>query len=141
MTDRELQDALRAALRRDPGIDAREIAVSVKGGVVTLKGDVKGYRQEAAAERLAFGLRGVRAVANDVNTYTWDAHPTDTEIAAAALSALPRRVDASNRAIAVSVSDGWVTLSGVVDSHAERVAAAHAAQELPGVRGVTDNLT
>ena len=141
MTDREIHDTLQKALDCDPGIDADQIVVTVHDNVVTLRGDVKNYRQKAAAERLAFGVPGVRAVANDVNTYTEDTRPTDTDSAHAALSALRENTVVPDERIAVSVSDRWVLLKGFVHSDYERTEAAHAVRELAGVRGVTNNLS
>lgn len=138
MTDKELHDRVQKAIDRDPGIDGRDIAVTVCDGIVTLLGDVKSYRQRAAAERLAFGVDGVRAVANDVNAYATGSRPTDTDLAGAALSAL-REVLPDDR-ITLSVTDGWIILNGPVNSDRERSAAGNALSNLPGVRGVSNNL-
>ena len=140
MTDKELHDSVEEALIGDPRIDAPDIAVSVHDGVVTLRGDVKSYRQRAAAERLAFGIEGVRAVANDVNTYSPDRAPSGTEIAEAAVSALRRNTGVPDVGITLSVSDGWVTLNGAVNSDDERSAAGIAVGGVPGVRGVSNDL-
>lgn len=48
-------------------------------------------------------------------------------------------VDAAG--IGVAVEDGAVTLSGEVDTYAERIAARHAARRVRGVRVVVDDLT
>lgn len=48
-------------------------------------------------------------------------------------------VDAAG--IGVSVENGTVTLSGEVDTHAERLAAKHAALRVRGVRALVDDLT
>lgn len=48
-------------------------------------------------------------------------------------------VDAAG--IGVAVADGTVTLSGEVDSYAERLAAKRAARRVRGVRTIVDNLT
>ena len=67
MTDRELQEHVQNALDWEPSIDAADIGVSAESGVVTLRGDVKSYAEKAAAERVALGVYGVKAVANDIN--------------------------------------------------------------------------
>lgn len=59
----------------------------------------------------------------------------DVDIARSALNAL----DSSD--IKVSVTNGWVTLGGSVASHDEKRAAEGAVIVLPGVRGVTNNVT
>jgi osmotically-inducible protein OsmY len=55
-------------------------------------------------------------------------------------AALQRRAHFDTKAITVAVSDGTVTLSGFVDSLAERDTIEHAAWNAPGVRKVVDNL-
>ncbi|CEG06746.1 Osmotically-inducible protein Y precursor [Afipia felis] len=48
------------------------------------------------------------------------------------------RVEASH--IGVAVKDGIVTLTGYVNSYAERVAAGHAAQRVKGVHGIAQDI-
>jgi osmotically-inducible protein OsmY len=43
--------------------------------------------------------------------------------------------------IGVAAKDGVVTLSGVVDSYAEKYAAEHAAQRVSGVKAIAEDLT
>jgi osmotically-inducible protein OsmY len=138
MSDKELHDRVREAIERDPGIDAMDIVVTVRDGIVILQGDVKSYRQRAAAERLAFGVEGVRAVANDVNAYSSGRRPSDPDIAAAALSALRQVVPGEE--IMLSVTDGWITLNGLVSADRARLAAGNALRNLSGVRGVSNSL-
>lgn len=138
MTDRDLQEHVQNALDWEPSIDAAEIGVSVDNGVVTLRGDVKTYAQKATAERVALGVYGVKAVANDVNVRLTDGQkPTDTDIAQAVVSALRWSTMVPDEDISVSVSNGWVTLKGQVGWEYQRAAAANAVRDLTGVRGVT----
>ena len=113
MTDRELQEHVQNALDWEPSIDAAEIGVSVDGGVVTLRGDIKSYSEKAAAERVALGVYGVKAVANDLNVRLGDGlKRTDTDIAQAVVSALRWNTMVPDDKITVAVSNGWVTLKG-----------------------------
>src|SRR3984957_21122087 len=52
-TDIELRRDVERALEWEPSIDAREIAVTVKNGVVTLTGHVCSCAEKCAAERVA----------------------------------------------------------------------------------------
>ena len=89
MTDRELQEHVQNALDWEPSIDAADIGVSVDGGVVTLRGDVRSYSEMATSERVTLGVYGAKAVANDINVRLRDGlQRNDTEIAQAVLSAL-----------------------------------------------------
>jgi osmotically-inducible protein OsmY len=142
MTDRELQQHVQNALDWEPSIDAAGIGVSVEDGVVTLRGDVRTYPEKAAAERVAEGVYGVRAVANDINVHLSNVFQrTDTEIAQAVLWALKWNTVVPEDRLTVSVSNAWVTLKGKVDWEYQRRAAASAVRDLAGVRGVTDEIS
>jgi osmotically-inducible protein OsmY len=142
MTDRELQEHVQNALDWEPSIDAADISVSVQSGVVTLRGDVRSYSEKATAERVALGVYGVKAVANDVTIRLEEAQKrTDTDIAQAVVSALSWNTIVPDEKITVTVSDGWVTLNGRVSWNYQRAAAANAVRDLTGVRGVTNTIT
>lgn len=142
MTDRELQEHVQNALDWEPSIDAAEIGVTVDGGVVTLRGDIKSYAEKAAAERVALAVYGVKAVANDINVRLGGGQQrTDTEIAQAALSALKWNTMVPDEKITLTVSNGLVTLKGQVDWEYQRAAAANLVRDLTGVRGVSNSIT
>ena len=65
-SDDEIKRDVEEELRWDRDIDASDIAVAVKNGVVTLSGFVRSYTQKWAAERDAKRVAGVIAVANDI---------------------------------------------------------------------------
>ena len=65
-SDIDIKRDVEAELRWNPDIDATDIAVSVKNGVVTLSGFVRSYAQKYEAEQTAKRVNGVAAVANDV---------------------------------------------------------------------------
>jgi len=139
MTDRQLQEHVQNALDWEPSIDAADIGVSVDKGVVTLRGDVKTYAERAAAERAALAVYAVKAVANDINVRLGnEAKRSDSEIAQAVLSALRWSSLIPDEKIAVSVSNGWVTLSGSLDWDYQRSSAARAVRDLSGVVGVSN---
>jgi len=142
MTDRELQEHVQRALDWEPSVDAAEIGVSVDGGVVTLRGDVKSYTERAGAERVALRVYGVKGVANDVNVRLGNGHQrTDTEVAQAAVSALQWNTMVPDDKITLAVSNGCVTLKGQVNWDYQRTAAVNAVRDLIGVRGVTNSIT
>ena len=142
MTDRDLQQHVQNALDWEPSIDAADIGVSVDNGVVTLRGDVRNYSEKAAAERVALGVYGVKAVANDVAVRLGDGQKrTDTDIAQAVVSALSWNTMVPKDKISVTVSEGWVTLKGRVNWEYQRSAAANAVRDLAGVRGVSNSIT
>ena len=141
MTDRDIQQNVQSALDWDPSIDAADIGVTVDNGVVTLHGDIKTYTEKAAAERVALGVFGVRAVANDLNVHLFAGlDHTDSDIAAAALNAMRWNTRVPRSGITVTVSKGWITLKGDADWHFQREAAERAVRDLIGVVGVTNSI-
>jgi BON domain len=65
-SDRDLQDEALAALEWEPGVNAAQIGVTVRDGVVTLRGAVSTLQKTLIAERSKRRLVGVRALANDL---------------------------------------------------------------------------
>jgi osmotically-inducible protein OsmY len=142
MTDRDLQQHVENALDWEPSIESSEIAVSAANGIVTLRGDVHSYAEKSAAERVALRVYGVKAVANDINVRLISRYErTDTEIAHAAVSAFRWNTTVPADKVHVTVGNGWITLTGMVNWQYQRSAAEQAVRDLTGVRGVTNNIT
>ena len=78
--DVRIRDAVTRQLEWDPAIDASAIGVAAKDGAVTLTGYIDTYAGKLAAERAAKGIRGVLAVANDLEVQL-KLERTDTDIA------------------------------------------------------------
>ncbi len=66
-SDTEIKRDVEAELRWNRGIDATDVAVAVKNGVVTLTGFVLSYGQKTEAEQTAKRVAGVVGVANDAH--------------------------------------------------------------------------
>ena len=64
--DSDIKRDVEEELKWAPNVDATDIAVAVKNGVVTLTGFVRSYAHKLAAERAAKGVAGVVGLANDV---------------------------------------------------------------------------
>lgn len=63
MNDKELRRLVIDELEYEPSIDAADIGVAAKNGVVTLSGYVTDYAQKTAAERAAWRVKGVKGIA------------------------------------------------------------------------------
>jgi osmotically-inducible protein OsmY len=141
-TDGQIQLDVLEELKWDARVQPNEIGVAVKDGIVTLTGWVDSYVKKWAAERAAQRVRGVRAIANDIEVrLPTDAERTDTDIAAAAVRALAWDAFVPEDQVKVTVSNGWVTLKGEADWEYQRRAAERAVRSLSGVRGVTNLIT
>jgi osmotically-inducible protein OsmY len=141
MTDQELKQHVENALIWEPSVDTNDIGVSAEQGVVTLRGTVASFSEKGIAERVALHTYGVKAVANDLNVRLTSAHKrSDTDIAQAAVAALKWHTMVPKDGIAVAVSDGRVTLKGVVEWQYQRNAAIRAIRDLTGVTGVASEI-
>src|SRR3979411_2192876 len=92
-SDSEIERDVRDELKWHPDLDAADIAVSVKNGVVTLAGFTRSYTDGLEAEPDAKRVAGVLAVANDIEVRlpAIDQRP-DPDIARDAVAALKARV-------------------------------------------------
>lgn len=141
-TDVEIQQDVLDELSWDPEVEVTDIGVLVDDGVVTLTGIVDQYATKLAAERAAFRVDGVRAVANDITVRpSWKDERTDTDIAKAVANAFELNFSIPHEKIDIRVANRWVTLSGEVDWQYQRKAAQDAASRIHGVLGVTNNIT
>jgi osmotically-inducible protein OsmY len=130
-----------AELKWEARLQPNEIGVIVKDGVVTLTGWVDSYTKRWAAEDAAHRVRGVRAVANDIEVRLphWSER-TDADIAAAAVRALEWDAFLTPDKVEVTVSKGWVTLRGEVEWQYQKEEAERVVRRLMGVKGVTNGI-
>ena len=140
-SDHEIELDVKDELQWDPNLDAADVAVSVKKGVVTLAGFVKNYADKYEAESAAKRVAGVLGIANDIEVRipSVDERP-DPEIARDAVAAIKSQLPISSEHIKVVVKNGWVTLEGFVEWQYQKNAAETAVRRLKGVRGVINNI-
>jgi osmotically-inducible protein OsmY len=141
MTDKLLKQHVENALDWEPSLEAGDIAVAVKDGVVTLRGIVRTYAEKLTAEKVALHVFGTKSVANDLEVHIANSQErTDTDIAKVAAEALKWNSTTGLERVTVAVTNGWIRLSGTVDWQYQREAAARAVRELSGVKGVINNI-
>jgi osmotically-inducible protein OsmY len=141
-TDAEIQRDVLTELKWEPRVTPNEIGVTVKDGVVTLTGWVDSYTKRWAAEEAAHRVRGVKAVANDIEVRLSPTDErTDADIAAAAVRALEWDAFVPIEKLAVTVSKGWVTLKGEVEWQYQKEDAERVVRRLVGVKGVSNLIT
>jgi osmotically-inducible protein OsmY len=140
-TDYEIKEDVLAELLWQPNIDETKIGVIVEDGVVTLSGVVDNYTKKVAAEKAAKAVKGVKAVALDIEVkYGTDYKKTDKEIAKAVLNALAWDTSVPEDKISVKVEDGWVYLSGELKWFYQKDSAKKAVENLLGVKGVVNSI-
>jgi osmotically-inducible protein OsmY len=128
------RDAVIRQLEWDPRVDASAIGVAADHGVVTLTGYVDTYAGKLAAERAAKGVRGVRAVANDIEVRPM-LDRTDPDIARDAVRALELG-GVLPATVQLTVKHRRITLTGKVRWLAQKRLAERAVRHVPGVIGV-----
>jgi osmotically-inducible protein OsmY len=142
MSKLELRQDVLAELEYEPSIDAAHVGVAVEDGVVTLTGHVTTYAQKVAALEATRRVKGVLAVADEIEIrYPGGKHEADDEIAARALGILKWDSTIPANAVQVTVRNGWVTLNGQVYWQYQRQAAEADVRKLSGVVGIKNNIT
>lgn len=140
-TDSQLQQDIIAELKWEPSVNAAQIGVEVKDGIVTLAGHVGSYAEKWDAERAAQRVSGVKALAIEMDVkLAGSSKRNDADIAGSAESALQWITYLPKNSVKVMVEDGWITLSGEVDWEYQRQTAAGAVRYLMGVKGVRENI-
>lgn len=125
------------ALEWNTSVPENAIKISVQDGWIKLTGEVDWAYQRWAAVGAVRDLIGVAGVNDQISIKQHvEPHDVKTKIQAA----LQRHAHQESKSIDVGVSGHSVTLSGVVDSWAEREAARTAAWAAPGVNEVIDKL-
>ena len=124
----------------DPMVDNSRIVVKASDGEVTLTGAVPTYYESVLADEDAWAIGGVTRVDNQLLVGIVGEAIADGDIAADCLEALDKDRWVPHGAVDVSVTDGWVTLTGQVRRHFQRRAAMHAVRRVDGVLGVTDGI-
>lgn len=138
-SDIEIQKDVIEQLKWEPFLNASQIGVAVKNGIVTLSGQVDTYSKKILAEKTVKKVTGVKAIAEDIQVGISPSYKkTDTEIAEAVVNALKWHTMIPEEKIKVSVEDGNVKLEGDVEWEYQRNQAKTAIENLSGVRFVTN---
>lgn len=140
-----LTTKVQSQLFADADVKARRIVVSTQNGVVTLRGRVDTEHERQQALQIASTTDGVRQVHDQLVAASTS---QGTAPGAHEQSAIATRIQARyfsdpqvrGRDIAVSADNGVVTLTGRVESEAEKQQAIAIARGIDGVTGVDARL-
>lgn len=139
--DHALQEDVVDELRWDPEVQATEVGVTVKDGVVTLRGEVSSLSQKWAVERAVKRVHGVRAVADEITVQLPGlSERTDVQLAQAAANVLAWSTIVPRDQVKVTVQDGWITLDGTVEWWYQKRAAEDIVRSLTGVKGISNQV-
>jgi osmotically-inducible protein OsmY len=141
-SDREIQIDVLEELRWEPSVNATDIGVTVKDGIVTLEGTVDSYAEKSAAEKAVKRLPSVKGLAVELEVkLPGSSERSDADIARAAETALKWDVAVPQDKIKITVEKGFITLEGEVNWQFQRSAAERAVHHLTGVKGVSNQIT
>lgn len=139
--DHDLQEDVVDELRWDPEVEATEIGVSVRDGVVTVRGEVSSLSRKWAVERAVKRVRGVRAVADEITVQLPGlSERTDVQLAQAAANVLAWSAIVPRDQVKVTVQNGWITLDGTVEWGYQKRAAEDIVRSLTGVKGISNQV-
>lgn len=144
VSDPALAIRVRAALASDRAVNARDIKVETRDGLVILSGTVESPAVRTAAVARARSVEGTADVRDDLSIRpkpaTAQQPVSDTVIAAQVRSGLDNVGIADGSNVNVEVSAGVVQLSGFVTSVEERARAENAASSVAGVRDIENSI-
>ena len=137
--DSQLKKDVLDELKWEPSINATDVGVIVKDGIVTLTGNMKTYAEKICAEKTIKKVSGVKAVVEQIDVKLMGSDKrTDIDIAKVALDRLKWESNVPREDVLMKVENGWITLEGNVEWNYQKNAAKKAIQNLYGVRGVTN---
>jgi osmotically-inducible protein OsmY len=136
-SDTDITKAAVRAINWHTQLPTKDIDVSVDNGWVTLAGTVHWNYQRKRAEQAVRFLTGVRGVSNKISVR---ARPMPSDVRSRIRTALERQAGQEADRLSISVEDGTVTLTGRVQSRAERDDVEKAVWSAPGVTTVRNRL-
>jgi osmotically-inducible protein OsmY len=137
MSDQSLRQDVIDELQFEASLDAANIGVAAKDGVVTLTGHVRSYIEKVKAEEVVSRVKGVQGIAQDLQVhYPSDPKTSDDEIAHRAVDIIRWDTTLPGGAIRVRVENGSVTLTGKVEWYYQKQAAENAVKKLHGVKTI-----
>jgi osmotically-inducible protein OsmY len=159
-TDAGITTAVKAKLAADDLVKAHEIDVDTHEGAVTLSGTVESPEQETQALQIARNTEGVTSVVDNINVAPESGAAPTTGMGDTAATMADNTMDAASDAgitakvktafladtavsglnIDVDTADGVVTLTGTVNSAAEKAKAVEIAGKVENVARVEDKL-
>ncbi len=137
--DQEIADAIEDKYLFDGMIDLNRIDTTVIEGIVELTGTVNNLLAKERATYIAEQIKGVRAVSNRIDVKPSERR-SDSALTDAVNDALFHDPAADSYEVRVSVQDGVATLSGTVESFAEKRLTERVAKGVRGVTGINNEI-
>ena len=141
-TDEVLQKEVQDAIKWDPLLNAAEIGVTAKDGVVTLTGTVDTFIKKSEVENAVKKVIDVNAIVEEIVVKSGNpVKKSDVEIATEILNSLNLSSEITKDKIQLKVEAGWVTLGGELKWVYQKEDATSIATSFADVKGVINNIT
>jgi len=141
MSDDSIQLRVLDQIRWEPGVDCSQIGVTVRDGIVTLRGVVETFVEKAKALKATKRTRGVKGVENKLEVELGESQLLGDNDTAERLQHIFRwNVAIPDKGIKIDVANGHVTLTGEVDWDYQREAAEKMVWLVGSVRQVTNHI-
>ena len=126
----------------DPSVNAANIGIKVKDGVVTLEGHVPSYSEKLAALEITKTITGVLGLVDALEVeLIGNMKRSDSDIARAALQALEWDEVVPSNQVKVVMSNSHLTLEGELEWQYQRLAAEKTVRSLRGIKHLTNAIT
>lgn len=142
---------VRTALLLSKQVSPFDIQVQTIQGEVTLEGQVPSEQVKTVAGAIAQDTSGVKKLHNNLSVNpSIERNPdrehlgdrvADLEIKTLVTDAISKNVELAEKHLTTEVKDRAVTLGGTVQTVSQKNTADQIAWQVPGVRGLTDNLS
>jgi osmotically-inducible protein OsmY len=137
LSDDEIVDAIKQKLELEQ-IQMGDIQVFATEGVVTLTGKAKSLAKKIAINRVAYAIRSVHGVVNQIEIPA--SNLSDDTTADAIRQILASNPATDDLGVTVSVKDGNVTLTGAVGSYSSRELVEDVVSLVKGVRSIDSQI-
>ena len=141
----DISDAIRKSLDQ-AGLKDVSVAQDREKGVVTLAGHVAAEGDKSQAESIAKSIAGGQVVANQVAVVLTGAESDSKTVNADLDSGIEKNLDAAliqnklHKSVTYTVKNAVVTLTGEVNTQAQRAMAEKVASQVPNVKQVVNEL-
>jgi len=122
-------------------INAKNIGISVKNGIVTLTNTVNSWTEKIAVDNAIKKIAGVKGIANELEIDIPSLHKrNDTDIVEVAVRQLEWDVAVPDKKIQIEVEKGVLTLTGKVEWAFQKRAAEEAVENIFGVKKIINRI-
>ncbi len=139
---------IRSTLLTHANVSAADTQVTVNDGVVTLTGKARNLAQKDLTEAYAKDIDNVKSVRNDITVVSApaDEHSMSEKIDDASITSQVKYALISHRSTSalktkVTTNDSTVVITGEAASEAEKSLVTKLAQDVRGVKSVSNNMT